>query len=69
MARSTRCLTPGAQYAITIDHDRVQVIVTGNGLQAPQAETEAELLEDCLHNAVEVVLARYWGAPVDDGAD
>ena len=65
MARSTSCLTSGAQYTVAIRHDRVEVVVTGYGFQTPQTETEARLLEDCLHNAVEAVLARYWANPAD----
>lgn len=57
---ATRCLTSGAQYAIDISHDRVQIAVTGEGFQTPQTETDARLLEDRLHNAVEAVLAQHW---------
>jgi hypothetical protein len=62
---ATPCLTPGAQYAIAIHHDRVQVVVTGTGFQTPQTETDARLLEDRLHDAVEAVLARHWDSPAD----
>jgi hypothetical protein len=59
MARRTECQTPDAQYHTRIGATTVEVRV-----ELPRAldldEEGAKLLEDNLHNALELVLARYF---------
>lgn len=59
MARETECQTPGARFYTRIDPTRVQVEVVLPFELNIQVE-EAELLENNLHNAVELVMARYF---------
>lgn len=59
MANPTVCQTPGAQFHIHISEQRIEAAVD---LPTPLELTEkqAELLETNLHNALELVLARYF---------
>jgi hypothetical protein len=61
MAIETPCQTPGAQFHTVITADRVSVVID---LPAPLDLTEADArqLEADLHNATELVLARWWPA-------
>jgi hypothetical protein len=59
MSQQTACQTPGAIFSTHIQDRRVSLIVDlpiSLGLTGPQAE----LLEANLHNAAELVLARYF---------
>lgn len=59
MARETQCQTPGCQYSIQID--QTSVAITVKPLPISQLDAaQAELLENNLHNALEMVLARYF---------
>lgn len=56
---ATSCRTPGAEFHISIQPDRIECAVdlpVDLGLD----ETRAAVLEADLHNAVELVLASYW---------
>lgn len=59
MAHSTVCQTPGAGYNTHISSDHIEVVV-----EFPRGfsftKQEAELLEANIHNAMELVLARYF---------
>lgn len=59
MALETPCQTPGAHYITDIDSDSVTLHV-----QLPTGVTipveDAELLELNMHNAMELVLAKYF---------
>lgn len=59
MADSTVCQTPGAQFHIHITDTAIECSVD---LPEPLSltEEEAKLLEANLHNALELVLARYF---------
>lgn len=59
MATEIACQTPGAEYTITVTPSRVSVEVWCPG-QFNVSAAEASLLEDNLHNAVELVLAPYF---------
>lgn len=65
MALSTACQTPGAVYHTNIESDEVSVTVSGLDLSLPDGE--AALLEANLHNAMELVLARYYPSPGSGG--
>jgi len=61
MAQRTKCQTPGALYYTRISGKTLTVQV-----ELPKelalSEEDATLLESNLHNAVELVLARYFVA-------
>jgi hypothetical protein len=59
MANQTVCQTPGAQFHIHVSEGFVDCKVD---LPEPLklTEEEAKLLETNLHNALELVLARYF---------
>lgn len=59
MAEETRCQTDGAVYGFAITVNTVMVHVE---LPFPLGLTDDEtsLLKSNLHNAIELVLARYW---------
>ena len=59
MANATPCQTPGAQFHTHITENGFNVLVA---LPQPLRLTtaEAELLETNIHNALELVLARYF---------
>jgi len=59
MAMLTECQTSGAQFHSYINEESVSVKVDF-GKKLPLNEKEAELLETNLHNAIELVLARYY---------
>lgn len=53
------CRTPGAEFHMHIQPDRVECAVT-LPVDLALDETRATALESDLHNAVELVLAGYW---------
>ena len=59
MAQETPCQTPGARFHSHISGQKIEVSVN-----LPQtldlSEAEAKLLDTNLHNALELVLARYF---------
>lgn len=59
MAVATPCQTPGAQFHTGIAGNQITVWV-----ELPEDvvldEQQSEMLKANLHNAVELVLARYW---------
>lgn len=57
MARETVCQTPDCVYGISISTRRIRVQVD---LPAGLSFKDRQLLEDNLHNAVELVLAPYF---------
>jgi hypothetical protein len=59
MAISSSCQTDGAIYAIQISDDTIMCHVE-LPFQLALNEKEMELLRTNLHNAFELVLARYW---------
>lgn len=59
MAMPTKCQTSGAQFHTRISDENLSVTVDFGKL-IPLDEGEAELLEANLHNALELVLARYY---------
>jgi hypothetical protein len=59
MAIQTGCQTPGAQYSTYINPNRVLVHVEFGRL-IELTETQAAELEANMHNAIELVLARYY---------
>lgn len=61
MAQRTECQTPGAQFHTHISGNTVAVQVDLPHELGLNKEA-AELLENNLHNAVELVLARYFVA-------
>lgn len=60
MAQETECQTPGAQYYIDIADNMMEITVEFPESFVGFSEHEVELLESNLHNAVELVLARYF---------
>lgn len=64
MAISSPCQTDGAVYGIQISDDTIMCHVE-LPFQLGLNETEVELLRTNLHNAVELVLARYWRVDSD----
>lgn len=59
MAMSTKCQTPDAQFHTHITNRSVSVTVDF-GKKIPLNIEESELLEANLHNAIELVLSRYY---------
>jgi hypothetical protein len=59
MAMQTVCQTPDAQFHTKITNDYVSMKIDF-GKVVPLTDEEATLLESNLHNAVELVLARYY---------
>ena len=59
MARSTKCQTPDAHFHISTNPKEILVRVEF-GRTIDLNEKEAELLEDNIHNVLELVLARYY---------
>jgi hypothetical protein len=59
MAQETKCQTPGAVFHTGISIHRLSMVVEFNRV-LDLSEAEAELLDANLHNAVELVLARYF---------
>ena len=56
---ATRCLTSGAYFDTRIEPSRVSVAVD-MPFEMDIDELEAEELETLLHNAVELVMSRYF---------
>jgi hypothetical protein len=58
-AVKTECQTPGTQYQIDISDKAISV-----NIELPMKldidEEEAKLLESNLHNAIEIVLSKYF---------
>lgn len=61
MAMKTKCQTPGALFSTLIHPERILVSVV-LPFDLDLDERSAELLERNLHNALELVLARYFPA-------
>lgn len=59
LTSETVCLTPGAIYQMGITSRYVAIIVDFP-CEIDLIEDDAKLLETCLHNAVELVLAKWW---------
>jgi hypothetical protein len=59
MAMSTNCQTPGAHYLTRITAGSVEVRID-LGVELDLTDEEAALLETNIHNAMEMVLARYY---------
>lgn len=59
MAMETPCQTPGSQFH-TYVHDNIVEITVNLPMDLNLTEEEAELLEANMHNAMELVLARYF---------
>lgn len=60
MALATACQTPGATYRIKITEHEVMVEVDLGRDSLVLSDESAVLLEANLHNAVELVLARFY---------
>lgn len=58
-AVKTVCQTPDAKFKIDISDDKVSVSVD-LPMSLDLSEKEAKLLEDNIHNAMELVLAKYF---------
>lgn len=58
-AVKTPCQTPDAEFHIEIKDKKVSVEVE-LPMDLELTEKEAKLLEDNIHNAIELVLARYF---------
>lgn len=56
---STKCLTSGAQFHISIEPDKVGIDVDFP-FQLNLSESQAKEMETLLHNAIELVLRGYW---------
>jgi hypothetical protein len=65
MALATPCQTPGAIYSTHVGEHTIVVHVNLGADTLHLSPRSAELLEANLHNAVELVLARYY--KVNDG--
>src|ERR1700747_2656848 len=63
MATETACQTPGATYSISIAQRRVSIMVDLPHDIGGVGPFECDALEANLHNAVELVLSRYFGRP------
>lgn len=59
MAMPTVCQTPGAMFRTSI-HDDMLLLTVEFGRDLNLDEAEAILLEANVHNAVELVLAKYY---------
>ena len=59
MALETKCLTPGANFHSNIGTKYISMRV-GLPFELRISEEEAELLENLLHNQVELVLRTYF---------
>ena len=59
MATETKCQTPGAQFHTKVQFNSVEVKVD-MPFELKLSEEEATLLESNIHNAMELVLARYF---------
>ncbi len=58
-AVKTTCQTPDAKFKIDISDTEVSVNVS-LPMSLDLSEAEAKLLEDNIHNAMELVLAKYF---------
>lgn len=63
MALSTPCQTPGAVYHTTIEKHKITVVVDLGHDELHLSTESAALVEANLHNAVELVLARFYRLP------
>jgi hypothetical protein len=64
MALATPCQTPGAHYNVHIGEHTIVVHVNLGADTLHLSHRSAELLEANLHNAVELVLSRYYALEV-----
>jgi hypothetical protein len=60
-ALKTKCQTPETNYNINIQEDKIDISLN-LPFDLELNESEAKLLEDNLHNAIELVLARYFNS-------
>jgi hypothetical protein len=58
-AIKTKCQTPETNYTIDISDDKINIKLDLSK-ELDLDEAEAKLLESNLHNAIELVLARYF---------
>jgi hypothetical protein len=65
MSVKTPCQTDGATYGITVEGDSVMAFVEF-GRDLMLSAEEANLLERNVHNALELVLAKYWATGPGD---
>jgi hypothetical protein len=66
MAEGTPCQTDGAVYGIAISDDTVMCHVE-LPFRLSLTDSQVELLRTNLHNAMELVLARYWSGVGEEG--
>lgn len=59
MANTTPCQTPDAQFHIHVSEDKIEASVD-LPMKLELTEEEAKLLDTNIHNALELVLARYF---------
>lgn len=60
MAIATACQTPGAVYSIEIDDSQIRIVVDLGHDTLHLSDESAALIESNLHNAVELVMARFY---------
>jgi hypothetical protein len=58
-AVKTVCQTPGTKFTTEISDDKISVIIE-LPMSLDISKKEAKLLEDNIHNAMELVLAKYF---------
>jgi hypothetical protein len=63
MALATPCQTPGATYRTRIEDSKITIQVDLGRRTLHLREESAALIEDNLHNAIELVLARFYPLP------
>lgn len=67
MSTATPCQTPGAVYSVEVGRTSPYVISAHVGLPFPLklSKQQRRELEANLHNAVELVLAKYFQTPTE----
>jgi hypothetical protein len=60
MALATPCQTPGAVYRTRIEDNKITIQVDLGNDTLHLSEESATIIEANLHNAVELVLARFY---------
>lgn len=60
MAIATPCQTPGIIYQIEIDPGEIRISLDLGNDRLYLSDKSAEILEANLHNAVELVMARFY---------
>lgn len=58
MALETECQTPNCRYNISVKHN--EIICRVDNINLLMSEPEVKLLERNLHNALELVLSKYF---------